>query len=74
MQTITRSYSMNLIREETLHLVQSGQVSRQQRIYTLCQFFPNGEWRCIEKELEDNDFLLRDRVIDLIPKETWESD
>ena len=74
MRTITRSYSMDLIREETLHLVQSGQVSRQQRIYTLCQFFPNGEWRCIEKELEDNDFLLRDRVIDLIPKETWESD
>lgn len=74
MQTITRSYSMNLIKEETLHLVQSGQVSRQQRIYTLCQFFPNGEWRCIEKELEDNDFLLRDRVIDLLPKETWESD
>jgi len=74
MQTITRSYSMNLIKEETLHLVQSGQVSRQQRIYTLCQFFPNGEWRCIEKELEDNDFLLRDRVIDLLPQETWESD
>jgi len=74
MQTITRSYSMNLIKEETLHLVQSGRVSRQQRIYTLCQFFPNGEWRCIEKELEDNDFLLRDRVIDLLPQETWESD
>ncbi|TVQ46178.1 MAG: DUF4327 family protein [Gloeocapsa sp. DLM2.Bin57] len=74
MATITRSYSISMIQEETLQLVQTGRVSRQQRIYSLCQFFPNGEWRCIEKELEENDFLLRDRIIDLIPQEAWASD
>lgn len=74
MATITRSYSIDVIKEETLQLVETGRIGRQQRIYTLCQFFPNGEWRCIEKELEDNDYLLRDRIIDLIPQERWESD
>lgn len=43
MATITRNYSISMIQEETLQLVQTGRVSRQQRIYALCQFFPNGE-------------------------------
>jgi len=74
MSTITRQYNITAIKEETLHLVEAGRVDRQQRIYTLCQYFPNGEWRRIERELEDNEFLLRDRIIDLLSQESWETD
>lgn len=71
---VTRGYSIDAIREVTRNLLEEGRVSRQQKLYTLCQFFPGGEWRCIEGTLEDNDFLLRDRVIDLLAKESWATD
>jgi hypothetical protein len=71
---VTQGYSIDAIREATRHLVEEGRVDRQQKLYTLCQFFPSGEWRCIEGTLEDNDFLLRDRVIDLLARESWETD
>lgn len=74
MQAINRGYSIEVIREETRHLVEKGRVSRQQKLFTLCQYFSSGEWRYIEGELEENDFLPRDRVIDLIGGESWESD
>lgn len=67
-------YSMDVIREEARHLVQKGVVSRQQPIYTLCQYIPAREWVCIEGELEKSDFLLRDRIADLIGREEWDND
>jgi len=48
-------------------------VSRQQPIYT-CQYIPPREWVCIESELEKRDFLLRDRIGDLIGSEEWDND
>jgi hypothetical protein len=74
MSTATKNYSIDAIKEEARHLVEEGCVSRQQKLYTLCQYFPTGEWRCIEAELENNDFLPRDRVIDLLAQESWETD
>lgn len=74
MQPTARMDSIDVIREETRHLVEEGLVSRQQKLFTLCQYFPSGEWRCMEKELEDNDFLPRDRVIDLLAEESWATD
>jgi hypothetical protein len=67
-------YSLAVIRDEARQLVQQGVVSRQQAIYTLCQYIPAREWIYVEHELEQNDFLLRDRIGDLISGEDWTND
>jgi hypothetical protein len=72
--TTTARYSIDVIKDEARHLVQQGVVSRQQPIYTLCIHIPAREWASVEVELEQNDFLLRDRLSDLIGPETWEND
>lgn len=69
-----RPYSMDAIREEASSLVFSGRVSRQQPIYVLCNYIPTREWSHVEEELEQNCFLLRDRIGDLISQEYWEND
>jgi uncharacterized protein YqgQ len=71
--TSTR-YTIEMIREEARQLVEQGVISRKQPIYTLCQYIPAREWVCVECELEKCDYLLRDRIGDLLSKETWESD
>ena len=68
------NYSLDVIQDEARRLVQKGEVSRQQQIYTLCQYIPAREWVCIECELEKCEFLLRDRIADLIGREVWEND
>jgi uncharacterized circularly permuted ATP-grasp superfamily protein len=67
-------YSLDVIRDEARQLVQKGMVSRQQPIYTLCQYIPAREWVGIEDELEQCDFLLRDRIADLLGQEEWDND
>jgi hypothetical protein len=67
-------YSLDVIRDEARQLVQKGMISRQQPIYTLCQYIPAREWVCIEDELEQCDFLLRDRIADLLGQEEWDND
>lgn len=67
-------YSLDVITDEARHLVQKGVLSRQQPIYTLCQYIPAREWVCVEYELEKRDFLLRDRIGDLIGREEWDND
>ncbi|MEG4840876.1 DUF4327 family protein [Microcoleus sp. B9-D4] len=67
-------YSLDVIQDEARHLVHEGVLSRQQPIYTLCQFIPPREWACVECELEKCDFLLRDRIADLIGSEKWDND
>ncbi len=67
-------YSLNVIQEEARQLVQKGVISRQQPIYILCQFIPPREWACVEGELERSNFLLRDRIADLMGHEEWEND
>jgi Domain of unknown function (DUF4327) len=73
LQTTVR-YSLDVIQDEARHLVEDGLISRQQPIYTLCQFIPPREWACIECELEKCDFLLRDRIGDLLGSEKWDND
>ena len=72
--TIKIQYSLDVIQDEARHLVNEGVLSRQQPIYTLCQFIPPREWACVECELEKCDFLLRDRIADLIGSEKWDND
>ena len=67
-------YSLDVIQDEARQLVQKGLLSRQQPISTLCQYIPARERVCIECELEKCDFLLRDRIGDLIGREEWDND
>ncbi|RCJ31299.1 DUF4327 domain-containing protein [Nostoc minutum NIES-26] len=67
-------YDIEVIKEEARLLVNKGLVHRQQPIYTLCKYIPDRDWVCFELELEKNEFLLRDRVIDLLGCENWEDD
>lgn len=74
MATSTVQYSIEIIQQEARQLVNKGLVSRQQPIYTLCQYIPAREWACVECELEKCDFLLRDRIGDLMGSEEWDND
>jgi hypothetical protein len=67
-------YTIDVIQEEARQLVDKGIISRKQPIYTLCQYIPAREWVSVECELERCDYLLRDRIGDLLSKETWEND
>ncbi len=67
-------YSLDVIRDEARELVRKGLVSRQQPIYILCQYIPAREWACVECELERCNFLLRDRIGDLMGREEWGND
>ncbi|NEP00237.1 MAG: DUF4327 family protein [Symploca sp. SIO2E9] len=67
-------YSIDVIREEARHLVDKGTISRRQPIYVLCQYIPAREWVCVECELEECDFLLRDCIGDLLGSEEWDND
>jgi hypothetical protein len=67
-------YSIDVIQEEARLLVDKGIVSRQQPIYVLCQYIPAREWVCVECELERCNFLLRDRIADLMGSEQWDND
>lgn len=74
MATSTVQYSIDVIQQEARQLVNKGLVSRQQPIYTLCQYIPAREWSFVECELEKCDFLLRDRIGDLMGNEEWDND
>ncbi|NEO99341.1 MAG: DUF4327 family protein [Symploca sp. SIO2E9] len=67
-------YSIDVIKDEARQLVNKGAVSRHQPIYTLCQYIPAREWVCVECELEESEFLLKDRIVDLLDREDWEDD
>ncbi|MDJ0726138.1 MAG: DUF4327 family protein [Prochloraceae cyanobacterium] len=67
-------YSLDAIQDETRQLVEQGKIGRQQPIYTLCQYIPVSQWQEVERELELNEYLLRDRIIDLLAREKWQND
>ncbi len=67
-------YSIGMIRDEARHLVEQGIIDRHQPLYALCRYIPGREWVCVELELEQNDYLLRDQILDLIGREDWEDD
>ena len=63
-----------MIRDEARQLVYQKIVSRQQPISTLYRYIPAREWVHVEQELEKNEFLLRDRIADLLGREDWSED
>ncbi len=74
LNTLSVQYSLDVIQDEARHLVDRGLLSRQQPIYSLCQYIPAREWVCVECELERHNFLLRDRIGDLMGSENWDND
>ncbi len=71
---IARNYSIDTLRDEARQLIETGLVSPQQSIYTLCKYIPAREWMTIECELERCDYLLRDPIGDLVSYTSWEND
>ncbi|MUG99087.1 DUF4327 family protein [Scytonema sp. UIC 10036] len=67
-------YDIEVIKHEARQLVNKGAVSRNQPIYALCKYIPGRDWVCVELELEKNNFLLRDKIIDLLGREDWSED
>ena len=72
--SVSTRYSIDTLREEARQLIETGLISRQQSIYTLCKYIPAREWVTIECELERCDYLLRDPIGDLISIDSWEND
>lgn len=68
------SYSLDIIKDEARQLIETGIISRQQSIYSLCKYIPAREWMMVECQLERNDFLLRDPIGDLVSDDRWEND
>ncbi|MDX2229872.1 MAG: DUF4327 family protein [Leptolyngbyaceae cyanobacterium bins.349] len=63
-----------LIQNEVRQLLDRGAVDRHQPIYILARYFVGREWVFVERELEANNFLLRDRIGDLVASEDWHND
>lgn len=68
------AYDINIIKDEARYLIETGRISRKQPIYSLCKYIPAREWSYVEATLENNNFLLRDRIGDLIGYEVWNND
>ncbi|MCC0179730.1 DUF4327 family protein [Waterburya agarophytonicola K14] len=69
-----KRYSLNIIKEEAYNLLEIGTITLDQPLRILCDYLPVQRRNEIECELESYDYLLRDRVRDLIGKVAWESD
>ncbi|MDJ0708288.1 MAG: DUF4327 family protein [Leptolyngbyaceae cyanobacterium MO_188.B28] len=72
--TVSRQYTIDMIRDEARQLVYKGVLSHRQPILALCKCIPAREWVHVEQELENNEFLLRDQIIDLLGREDWSDD
>lgn len=70
----TVKYDIEVLKEEARQLVRKGLLDRHEPIYALCKYIPGREWVCIELELEQNDYLLRDKILDLLGNEEWSED
>ena len=68
------TYTLDMLRDEARALVDQRIINRQQPIYALCRFVSKDRWKCVEMALEADEFLMRDRIIDLLAQETWIED
>ena len=67
-------YTLAMLQDEVHQLIQQKLVSRQQPISVLAKYSSARDWQWIEQELEQNDFLLRDPIGELISHEEWYTD
>jgi Domain of unknown function (DUF4327) len=71
---VLERYCLSDLQDEVRALVARGSVDRQQRIYELKRFFGDRQWPEIEHLVNEYDYVLRGRVIDLIGEESWTND
>ena len=74
MLTHQKIYTLDMLRDEAYELIVQRRITRQQPIHTLCRFISKREWECVELTLEENEFLMRDKIVDLLAQERWEED
>jgi Domain of unknown function (DUF4327) len=72
--TSIKRYSISALREEAISLLEIGVIALDQPLRILFEYLPAKEWNRIECELEQYDYLLRDRIIDLVGEISWDSD
>lgn len=75
--SITRhftTYTIDMIRADVRYFVERKIVNRHQSISSLIPLIPLRERANFERQLELHEFLLRDRIGDLIAAETWSND
>jgi Domain of unknown function (DUF4327) len=70
----THKYSITDVQDEVRALVARGLVGRQQRIYELRTLFGERKWQNAEHLLNEHDYVMRGRIIDLVGKEAWMND
>lgn len=70
----TSGYNFELIVDEVRALLDKGAINRLQPLYTLANYIPSREWLAVEMELEDNGYLLRHRIGDILTKQKWDND
>ncbi len=67
-------YSIDTLKEEINYLLEKRIVERRQPLYVLLEHLPATKWLDIECELERCDYLLRDRIGDLVGDPQWRDD
>ncbi|MGL5834618.1 MAG: DUF4327 family protein [Waterburya sp.] len=72
--TPIKRYSISALREEAISLLEIGVIALDQPLRILFEYLPAREWNKVECELERYDYLLRDRIIDLVGEINWDSD
>ena len=72
--TLNFHYSIDILKEEVRYLLERKIINRQQSLYVLLEYLPAREWFYIERELERCDYLLRDRIGDLVGEREWQDD
>ena len=72
--TSLERYSISAIRNEAASLLEMGVIALDQPLRILFEYLPAKQWNTIECELERHDYLLRDRIIDLVGKVDWDGD
>ncbi len=71
---VIERYSLADFQDEVRALVARGVLGRQQRIYELRGYFDDRAWENVEQLLDLNEYLLKDRITDLVGKECWIND
>jgi Domain of unknown function (DUF4327) len=71
---VLERYCITDFQDEVRALVARGSIDRQQRIYELKRFFDDRQWSEVEHVLNEYDYLLRGRIIDLVGAESWTND
>ena len=68
------SYNFDVIVDEVRALLDNGNVTALQPLYTLANYIPEREWLAVEMELEENGYLLRDRISEILATQQWDND